>query len=777
MTDGRTVQILESEWLARADPDELGERYPEELHYTHEPDARWMRLDLGSYSGNWKVVEVPQDWSSYGFVPTNTVWFRTTFDRPAADCSRWCIEFAAVDYEADIWLNEIYLGSHVGGFEAFSFGVTDLLQRSGNVLALRVHTPKDALGQLNQFWQLKRTFRGGICRCDTNDPELRPGGITGPVSLSGSGPARLDDFTVRMDPLGALDGMTDESRALVVASATLSTSPSVASDATPPEWEFALELRGVEGPGRSNSRATDWVRVAEGRMLSLGGPSPITLSGVLEHVDLWWTWDLGEQPLYDARLQVWRVHSGHGDQSQEPRRLSDELILRTAARRIERGAGWDLRLNGFSIYQRGANYLSDQLLSSMTTDRYVRDVELMRAANLNTAHVFNTVERPTFYDECDRQGILIYQDLPIWMMSDPASEVVREGVRQFGSVRHQLCHHPSIAIWNMGTQPSVANFEKLCSALVRDARRTDPTRVAAQGNTTLDYEPYYTHPVGSFFWTRETAHRLAKKYAWQWDTHIYAGWYFDEPSLEEVPIEDFQFVTEFGAQALPDARFLAEHFGLTELNDATWDRLTAKGLQPRLMSRHIPPVETLEELVLASQSYQSSLLRHHTETYRRKKFRPSRGAHVFLFADCRPFVSWSVLDYERTPKAAYGILSRAMSPVQVFLDRWPTLDDGSLHLTIVNDTRRQLSNVQLEVRIGDALRAGLALDVRPNEVRDLDVDCGGAMGAPITLRLLDEAQIVCENTYSQEEDSWLRGRVISAAASPETVTERADRRE
>ena len=726
---------LDTGWTARPDPDGLGERYPQELHYTHAPDARWMRDDLGSYADRWVPVAVPADWSGYGFGRADTAWFRTVFDHPGDGPAQWHLRFDAVDYEADAWLNEVYLGSHEGAFDAFGFDVSDLLRAAGNVLTVRVHVPEDAPGVLHEQWQLKRTFRGAIARWDMNDPELRPGGVTGPVRLRGTGDARLDRVRARLEPLGALDGTADAAPALVTASAELAVRARAGGGEAPFEADVVLEVRGPGEPGPGEQQA--WREVARTEVVSLGGRHPVTLVARLEEVRLWWTWDLGRQPLYEVRLSVvgpdGAVHDRHS--------------IRTGARRLERGPGWDLRLNGFAFYQRGANHLSDQRLADMTPERYRRDVELLREASLNTVHPFCVVERDAFYDECDRQGLLVYQDAPpVWLMSDPASSVVREGVLQLAAIRERLDPHPSVAIWTMGSQPSVAAFEKLCSALVRDTRLDDPGRVAHQANALLDLEGSNTHPVGSFFWERGTAAGLAARYGWQWDTHIYQGWYFDAPALEELPREDLTLVTEFGAQALPDPDFVARHFGLDRLDARAWDVLVARGMQAPLMRHHVGEPATIEELCRRSQAHQARVLRRHIETYRRRKFAPNRGAHLFAFVDCWPSVSWSILDAERRPKAAFGVVARAMAPVQAFMDP-ATTTAAALGVVVVNDTREAFDALEVTAVVDSGERAGAVVALPANGVVRVGIPMAEAVAGGLELRLGPAARPVAVNRY------------------------------
>jgi beta-galactosidase/beta-glucuronidase len=60
------------------------------------------------------------------------VWYKRTFEVPA----KWkgknvLLHFGAVDWKADVWVNDIKIGSHTGGYTPFSFDVTPFLNKVG----------------------------------------------------------------------------------------------------------------------------------------------------------------------------------------------------------------------------------------------------------------------------------------------------------------------------------------------------------------------------------------------------------------------------------------------------------------------------------------------------------------------------------------------------------------------------------------------------------------------------------------------------------------------
>jgi beta-galactosidase/beta-glucuronidase len=62
----------------------------------------------------------------------NEVWYKRSFEVPA----KWkgknvLLNFGAVDWKADVWINDIKIGSHTGGYTPFSFDVTPFLNKIG----------------------------------------------------------------------------------------------------------------------------------------------------------------------------------------------------------------------------------------------------------------------------------------------------------------------------------------------------------------------------------------------------------------------------------------------------------------------------------------------------------------------------------------------------------------------------------------------------------------------------------------------------------------------
>src|SRR5204863_7494923 len=110
-----------------------------------------------------------------GWNTGGQVWYRRRFQAPpqGTEAVVASLEFAGVDYTADVWLNGAYLGHHEGYFEPFALAAGGALKPGAeNLLAVRVDSPYET----PQAWSLhKRLMKGVFAH---HDP--RPGGAWSP---------------------------------------------------------------------------------------------------------------------------------------------------------------------------------------------------------------------------------------------------------------------------------------------------------------------------------------------------------------------------------------------------------------------------------------------------------------------------------------------------------------------------------------------------------------------------------------------------------------------
>ena len=111
-------------------------------------------------------------------------------------------------------------------------------------------------------------------------------------------------------------------------------------------------------------------------------------------------------------------------------------------------------VNGKRLFLKGAWYpIADIFGSKPTRETYETDLMLYRAANLNHLVNFTIVEKPEFYELCDRLGILNFFEFPFTQFGPQAvlsrdnprwGHFVKESLSQVRQILIVLRNHPSI---------------------------------------------------------------------------------------------------------------------------------------------------------------------------------------------------------------------------------------------------------------------------------------------------------------------------------------------
>jgi beta-mannosidase len=288
-----------------------------------------------------------------------------------------------------------------------------------------------------------------------------------------------------------------------------------------------------------------------------------------------------------------------------------------------------------------------------------------------------------------------------------ARSVRKQAVRQTDAAVRMLGHHPSVVIWCGHNEPLAIDTTEIGDAPL-DLAKAAGRMVAGMELPTFN-RTFLDRAIARTF-RRADGTRPVIPHSGVWphlpqldgtDTHVYFGWYHnterDFPRFLAAVPRMARFVSEFGAQAVPDTADFMEPEKWPHLD---WDHLTARHrIQKSRFDEHVPPAdhETFEDWRDATQRYQALVIERHIRELRRIKYRPNGGFTQFAFADAAPLVSWSVLDHERVPKLGYEALRRACAPVIVVADRLPaTVQPGEpmvIDVHVVSDLREPLADL------------------------------------------------------------------------------------
>ncbi len=163
----RKILSLNGQWNYVVDPYENGY-----YDYRHEPFDQSKSGTGGFYDDkqqtdkselieydfdHYPTMNVPGDWNSQSErleLYEGTVWIRRKFTPLVQRGKKYLLYFAAVNYEAHVYLNGKKLGVHKGGFTPFQFDVTGLLKNGENSLVLKVDNTRrqDEIPTINTDW-------------------------------------------------------------------------------------------------------------------------------------------------------------------------------------------------------------------------------------------------------------------------------------------------------------------------------------------------------------------------------------------------------------------------------------------------------------------------------------------------------------------------------------------------------------------------------------------------------------------------------------------------
>lgn len=602
-------------------------------------------------------LSVPGYWQESLSMPQGMVIYRRAF-RFTKKNTTYFLQIGAVDYQAEIWLNDIYVGVMESEYSTFLCNVTDYLVEGENTLIVFVSSflpeyceRKDSVKGANLHWDCVPCRQGPIhddlvpssSSHRYPSPGLATGGIIGEVYLMGFSQAVI----THMQILSLLRENLDEG------------SLYLRVHLYNPKGVERLPLRFLVEPKDFLTQTYTFKREAD----ILPGNNILMFHLPVENPVLWWPKDMGEQNLYTIR-------AFHREDSHKQNSTS----LCTGFRRISKDDRWGLYVNGERFFARGFNYMASVFHYTQSEEVFCRDIELMLEAHANMVRVFGHVTHPVFYEHCDSAGLLVFQDLPFQWGYENSPSFLRLAREVTEGIVLRYMHHPSIFLWCLHSESRYMDFNKLDQITEMVVRSLDPTRPIIK-NSVLAWEGEQPSSILDFSYFTHCTEKQIQKLSVCW-----TGWYWNK--VEDIGRYNPLFVTEFGTQSLPESPSFLSEIHLVE-------DLIKVGFQPMVYLQATDSHPTsMEELACHSQEYQARYYEYHIEELRLKKYKNCNGLLVFHLVSTYPSADWSILDYQRSPKKAYGVIKekfQPLLPVAVIKKIWHPLSQVDLEIWSIND--------------------------------------------------------------------------------------------
>ncbi len=459
---------LNTPWTEQVDPDNVLPEYPRPMLVRDS----WKNLNgLWEYAITDRNDSPPVDFEGHILVPFpiqsslsgvgkemdqfDRLWYRRTFDLPENwETERLQLNFGAVDWEAEVWINGRYVGEHRGGYVPFSLDITGALNPDGpQEILVGVWDPADE-GYQARGKQVQE-----------------PGGIWY-SAVSGIWQ------TVWIEPVSNQNAEN------------LRITPNIGRSVV----EIETTLSSYDSAELSFRILDDGNQISEGRVNASGGLATITLD--VPDAKLW----TPDSPhLYDLELNV--VQNGQ---------VVDEVESYFGMRKIsldkDENGITRIMLNDEFVFQYGfldQGFWPDGLYTAPTDEALRYDIDVTKEMGFNMARKHVKVEPARWYYWADKLGLLVWQDMPNGDRhignDDPDIERVAQSSRQFDreylAMIDALYNHPSIVMW----VPFNEGWGQFDTERVVDlTRKHDPSRLVNNTSGWSDRGVGDVHDIHSY---------------------------------------------------------------------------------------------------------------------------------------------------------------------------------------------------------------------------------------------------------------------------------------
>lgn len=414
---------IKTKWAETIDPNNVLPEYPRPI--MERPD--WVNLNgLWEYSIQPVGQNEPQKFDGNILVPfavesslsgvqkdlgkDKELWYKRTFNI-ASDWKNKTIllHFGAVDWKTDVYINDIKIGTHTGGFTPFSFDITPYLTSGNQKLVVKVWDPTS----------------------DGYQPRGKQ--VTRPEGIWYTGVSGIWQ-TVWIEPvsnkyISGVNTVADiDNNSLKINVNTEKTNPSDI----------------VQVTLKDNNKVISTAKAVAGQSLNINVPNAKL-------------WSPDSPFLYD--LEVVLLDNGKAAD-----KVKSYAAMRKVSIKKDQNGIVRLQLNNKDCFHFGPldqGWWPDGLYTAPTDEALVYDIQKTKDFGYNMIRKHVKVEPARWYTHCDKMGILVWQDMPNGDAS-PHWEMHRyfEGVEKVRSIESEnnfrkewreimdyLRPYPSIAVW------------------------------------------------------------------------------------------------------------------------------------------------------------------------------------------------------------------------------------------------------------------------------------------------------------------------------------------
>lgn len=452
----------------------------------------------------------------------------------------------------------------------------------------------------------------------------------------------------------------------------------------------------------------DGKTVASSRRQLKPGLQTIELNYTIKQPRYWWPVGMGKPEMYhvEARLAL-------ADEVVDSFRQNTGLrTIRLVREKDEIGTSFYFSINDFleeggPLFMKGANYVPSDAFLPRGADKQIRLLEAAKAVGMNMIRVWGggVYADEAFYEWCDANGMLVWQDLAFACMMYPLErKFLENALLEVEDNVQRMRHHPSLALWcgnneidvawhNWGWQQEFKYSEEFAAKLWKEYVtffQQEVPRILKANDPEIAY--ISTSPLSN--WGKEENFNHHNMHYW--------GVWHGTDSLDGFSHYVPRFMSEYGFQSWPSEATLRGY-----IDSADWNIDSAairnrqksyKGNAPIL--KFLRPLygepKDFSAFLTLSQLLQRDAMTLAIEAHRMKSPH-CMGTLYWQLGDCWPGASWSTIDFDGVWKPAHYALKRLYAPCLIGAE---TKND-SLFVRIAPNAAVPFVKVTVEMRTLD----------------------------------------------------------------------------
>ena len=442
----------------------------------------------------------------------------------------------------------------------------------------------------------------------------------------------------------------------------------------------------------------------------------------LKDVDLWWPRGFGEPSLYEAVMELVDKDGKILASNVQNIGIRKVELISSDISTMENPGEFYFKVNGEKVFIKGTNWITLDAIHSRDKEHIKPSFDMLVDLNCNMIRLWggNVYEHNEFYDLCDQNGIMVWQDFAfacnLYPQSEEFSNMVREEAKK---VILRLRNHPSIVIWVGNNENDIAldfgggdqiqidpNTDVISRKVLPEmVRRYDPKTPYLPSSPYISPEAFKVH---------NSVHRYVTPEQHLWGKRGY----YKAPFYTKTSA---RFLGEIGYHGCPSRESLEKMFDeefvypWQNSNNFEWnDQWKTKAVRAHPSSpgndhrndylltgiksifNEVP--RDLDKFIIASQIVQAEAMKYFVEFWRMRKFDEGSGILWWRLRDGWPVISNGIVDYYYDKKLAYQYIKRVQTDVCVMIG--DASDKSSHPIIVVNDTREAVKGI-LSVKNAD----------------------------------------------------------------------------